>query len=86
MLITGHSPGELVERSERAAWATFTERTRHPCRTGGAEHRAYRGMDSAAADIGHFGRHHGHELDIGVERQCGQVDDRTRDMGRAGVR
>jgi len=30
--------------------------------------RAERGS-SAAADIGHFGRHHGHELDIGFERQ-----------------
>ena len=28
----------------------------------------------------HFGRHHGHELNIGVERQGGHVDDRARDV------
>jgi hypothetical protein len=37
---------------------------------------------STAADIGHFGRHHGHELDIGVERQGGHVDNRAVDMRR----
>jgi hypothetical protein len=36
------------------------------------------GGASAAADIGHFGRHHSHELDVGFERQVGHVDDAAR--------
>ena len=30
----------------------------------------------AAADEGHLGRHHGHEQDVGLERQARHVDDR----------
>src|SRR6516225_12253040 len=35
---------------------------------------------SAAADIGHLGRHHGHELDVRLERQRGHVDDAVGDV------
>ena len=32
------------------------------------------------ADIGHFGRNYGHELDVGFERQGGHVDDAAGDV------
>jgi hypothetical protein len=37
-------------------------------------------QSSAAADIGHLRRHHGHELDIRFERQAGHIGDPTRDI------
>ena len=35
---------------------------------------------SAAADIRHLRRHHGHELDVGLERQAGHIGDPARDI------
>ena len=69
-IIRGIFAVELLQKQPCLILASISSCCRQKSGSGG----------SAAADIGHFGRHDGHELDVAFERQGGHVDDAAGDV------